>query len=166
MMSHIYFFSFSRISADIYVGNLDVLVHIYGILDALGLNTKNIMIVHAVETQVSFHVVVKYYSTTFRGFQRSLGQNPYPSTQINMYCFSPCNSKVLLYYTIPLTPKQTFLAEKNYFFKKIFKNTLNHHRNVIFLLLCKKNPALFYAKNRTKISLKLPISQCFTFRTF
>ena len=36
---------------------------------------------------------------------------------------------------------------------------------MIFLLQCKKNPALFYAKNRTKISLKLPVLLLELFKT-
>ena len=41
---------------------------------------------------------------------------------------------------------------KNTNFSKIVKNK-NHHRSVIFLLFCQKNPAEFYAKNRSKLSL-------------
>ena len=62
--------------------------------------------------------------------------------------------------------KLTFLSTPIFFFfcLKYLKSPKQHD---FFLLFCQKYPALFYAKNRTKLSLKLPISQCFfTFQTF
>ena len=35
-----------------------------------------------------------------------------------------------------------------------------------FFTVLSKNPELFYAKNRAKLPQKLPISQCFIFKTF
>ena len=47
-------------------------------------------------------------------------------------------------------------------FLKYLKSTQKHD---FFLLNCQTNPALFYAKSRTNLSQKLPISQWFTFRS-
>ena len=61
-----------------------------------------------------------------------------------------------------------FCPQKNNFLKFFFKifKIIIESRNVIFLLFCQKSPAVFYAKNRNKLSLKMPISQCVTLRTF
>ena len=53
----------------------------------------------------------------------------------------------------------------------IYKNilaasTLPQNDSFKMVNLPHENPEKFYAKNRSKLSLKLPISQCFTFITF
>ena len=76
-------------------------------------------------------------------------------------CF--CMKLVCYNNTDPLAAMWTSLSAKNIIFNKKILKIL---KTWIFYCCVKTKPTLFYAKNRTKLSLKLPISQCFTFRTF